>query len=112
MTTAEEKQADDARSALISDIRELKDEGQAVVKKVNSSLPWIAGSALGVVAIGVVIAAAVKPRPTLFASAPRPTLLGKLVRAATLAAIGYGTRRLVVKALDKALPERQPRAAQ
>ena len=109
---AEEKRADEARAALLSDIRELKEEGSAAVEKVESNLPWLAGGAVGVVALGVAIAVAAKPRRSAFAaSRARPSLAGKLLRAAALAAIGYGTRRVVVSALDKVLPERQPNPA-
>lgn len=106
MNKAEQvKTADQAREALISDIREIKDDGREVLAKVESKLPWIAGGVVAIAAIGIGIAIASKPRRA-FLIPRRQSLFGKAVRAALLSAIGIGTRRLVVRGLDKVLPEK------
>ncbi len=103
MSTAQDKQvADDARSALVSDIHELKDAGQAVVSQAQAKLPWVIGGVVGAIAIGSIAYALTPKRRSL--PARRPTLLGKAVRAAALSAIGIVARRLVTRAVDKALP--------
>jgi hypothetical protein len=96
------KEADQARTALISDIQELKGTGRQVVSQARSALPWVIGGAVGVLAIVI----ALKPPRRSFEA--QPSLLGKAVRAAALSAVGILTRHLLTRALNKALPEPQP----
>ncbi len=111
MTSArEETQADEARAALLSDIRELESAEQRIVRKARSNLPWAIGGALGLLAISVVTAATSTKRRSFALAPPRRSWLGKAARAAGLAAVGLLTRRLVTQALDKALPEREQAA--
>ncbi|MES1176017.1 MAG: hypothetical protein ABUL62_16975 [Myxococcales bacterium] len=98
-TTAEATQADEAKSALITDIKELKGAGQHAVTRAKSALPWVIGGAVGLVVVG-----AIAMKPARRSSAP-PSLLGKLVRAAALSALSILARRLMSRAVDKALPE-------
>jgi hypothetical protein len=102
----QEEAADQARAALLSDIRDIKEEGRELAANVGSKLPWIVGGVVALVAIGGGISLAMRPRRFSYR---RPSLFAKLARAAALSAVGIGTRHLVVRALDKALPERNPR---
>jgi len=94
-------QADEARSALISDIQDLKQAGHRISHEVNSALPWIVGGALGLLAITSAIA--LKPKRRSFGPS-RPSLIGRAARAAALSAIGLLARRLALRAADRALP--------
>lgn len=108
MTTLEEEKADSARSALISDIRDLQDAGKRTASQLGGKLPWVIAGGIGLVAFGVVLAA--KPKRRASNTAQR-SLLGKAARTAALAAVGILARRLATRALDKALPERAPEQA-
>ncbi|HEX3850604.1 MAG TPA: hypothetical protein VHW01_06530 [Polyangiaceae bacterium] len=101
----EEKKVDEARSALVSDIRDLKRAGQEITGKAASMARWIAMGAVGLLAIGVLISR--KPRRRLLGPPPL-TLLEGAARAIALSAVRISTRSVVSRAVNKALPERAP----
>ena len=105
----DEKRADEARSALVNDLQDLKDAGEKIVGKATSTLPWVVGGAVGLLAIGVL--ATWKPAHRAL-EPPRRSLVGKATRAIALAAVGILIRRWVSGAVDRALPaEKHARAA-
>ena len=105
-SATDEKQADKARSALVSDIQELKKAGQQIAHKVDGALPWVIGGAVGLLAIATVIA--LKPKRRSFGPA-RPSVLGTAARAAALSAIGIWARHLATRAVDRVVPEQGAR---
>jgi hypothetical protein len=107
-TTSNEKQADEARAALVSDIHELKAVGVAAVAKVRSKVPWIVGGACGLALLAVLVAVA-KPRRRSFEKPQRP-LLGPAVRAAALLATNLLAKRYVERAVDRIAPRSEPMA--
>jgi hypothetical protein len=104
----DEKKADQARSALLKDIHDLKGAGEKIVSKATSTLPWVIGGAVGLIAVGML--ATLKPAHRAFGP-PRRSLLGKATRAIGLAAVGMLTRRWVAGAVNKVLPEEKSAAA-
>jgi len=109
MNSAREKQADEARSALVSDIEELKKSGKEALGEASAALPWMVGGGLAVIAIATAIA--MRPARRSFGAPPR-SLLGQALRAAALSAVGLLARRLASQALDKVLPEPEPAKAE
>ena len=107
-TASNEKQADEARAALVSDIHELKAVGNAAVAKVRSKVPWIVGGACAL-ALLAVVAAVAKPRRRSFEKPQRP-LLRTAVRAAALLATNLLAKRYVERAVNRFVPESEPMA--
>jgi|SRR6188768_4181147 len=96
----EQKKADDARAALVSDIQELRKAGDRVVAKVGSRLPWvIGGAAAGLLLFGVAVAVAKSRRRPAF-GAGAPGWLQQATRAAGIAAVSILARRLTERAIS------------
>jgi len=102
--SVEARQAAAARSALVSDIQDLKAAGTETVAQAKAKVPWLVGGVVVAVALGIGISVASRPRSHhLFQ--PRRSLLGKALRGAALSAIGLAVRHYAQQAIDKALPE-------
>jgi len=108
-TAGNEKQANEARAALVSDIHELKAVGHAAVAKVRSKVPWIVGGACALALLVGVVAVA-KPRRRSYEKPQRP-VLGTAVRAAALLATNLLAKRYVERALNRIAPESEPMAS-
>ena len=102
---SDEKKADEARSALVKDIQDLKGAGEEIVGKATRTLPWVIGGAVGLIIIGVL--ATSRPAHRVFRPARR-SLLGKATRAIGLAAVGILIRHWATGAVDRALPAEKP----
>ena len=97
----EQKKADEARSALVSDIQELRKAGDRAVATVGSRLPWvIGGAAVGVLLLGVSVAVLKSRRRSAFQAGARGWL-STAARAAAVSAASILARRLAERALSQ-----------
>lgn len=106
-TTEDTTRADRARSALASDIRELKEGGRQAVTRAESKLPLVIGGIVAVIAIGGVVRALQPKRRQLLP--PPSSFVGKAARSAALSIVALLVRRSVTRAIDRALPEQPHR---
>ncbi len=105
MNTAEDvTKGDEARAALVSDVRELKAASRHAVTHVESKLRLVIGATVGVIALGGV-ALALKPQQRRWFPA-RTSFVGKALRSVALSVVAVLARRLVTQAMDRALPEK------
>src|SRR3954469_8926449 len=88
------KQADEARSALLSDIQEIRKVGHEAVAKVETRLPWAIGGAVGLVLVGIAVAVVRSRRRSAFVEGER-AWARKAVRAAAVSAASLLGRRLL-----------------
>ena len=100
----EEAKADEARSALVSDIQEIRKVGGELVAKVESKVPWVLGAAAGLALLGVVVAV-VKSRHRSAREPGTRGWLAKALRAAAVSAGSVAARRIVQRALDRPAPK-------
>jgi hypothetical protein len=99
-----EKSANEARSALVSDMQELRKAGHRVVARVGSRLPWvIGGAAVGLVLAGVAVALLRSKRRSAF-EAGVPGWLPQAARATAVSVGSILARRLVERVRSKKLP--------
>ncbi|HYQ30552.1 MAG TPA: hypothetical protein VER04_25150 [Polyangiaceae bacterium] len=98
---ADQKKADEAREALVSDIQELKKAGDRAVAKVGSGLPWvIGGAAVGLLLMGGAFAVLKSRRRSTFEAGARGWL-SQAARAAAVSAASILARRLAERALSQ-----------
>jgi len=102
-TISDEQQVSAARTALVSDIQEIKAAGKGAVARVRSKMPWIVGSACGLVLLGVVVAVAKERRHSF--EKPRRPLIRTAVRAAALLATNALVKRYMERVVNRIAPK-------